>query len=514
MGYAPILEFDRSPGISEIDRLQSFMESVQRAFNEFEISADDLNLSSNQLGDALAGADFKIVFNDYGSYKVLNAESFQAKKGDFKTLSAENLLVAGGFLAKELNASTGSYSKYLAGVEIYGDLIKAGTLRADRLIIKGSDGKYYNINTDFTAVPGVTPVEEDTIHGSVLVAESITANKINTEDLFSQNITVRGDFYLGQGGVLEYNAKDDALYMKAKQIDAASDDGLILRNGKKKEVLRLGEEGDDALISLMSGSAKMKANASGGLSITSQNLLDFHTKLKTTIESWNADDGIKVAEIIQNTAGTSPEMILSCRKSTGSGISGGNGYFEKDILDKAYVKITEKSTSLVYDNPHAVADENNFTVDANGMRALITTLTGVKEAFAVNREGQFLVEGNVVADVIVSHGQTDGWWWQKWASGKAVAWKQYNITITKWSAWGSLYEASPQIGSYSIPSGIFNQTPNFACRAQCPGIGISGVETHGAGSSTSTPQFWLLRPNDPGATGVAMVLIEAIGRWK
>lgn len=95
-------------------------------------------------------------------------------------------------IIKDLKVDTGTVTGELIGVTIKGDLIEAGTLKADRLVVKGSDGNYYALNTDFDAKPGVTPVKEDEIHGSVLVKKSIVAEKIDVKDLVAFGATIGG----------------------------------------------------------------------------------------------------------------------------------------------------------------------------------------------------------------------------------------------------------------------------------------------------------------------------------
>lgn len=95
-------------------------------------------------------------------------------------------------IIEDLVVSEGKITGELVGVTIKGDLIEAGTLKADRLVVKGSDGNYYALSTDFTAMPGVTPVEEDSIHGSVLVKKSIVAEKIAVDDLVAFGATIGG----------------------------------------------------------------------------------------------------------------------------------------------------------------------------------------------------------------------------------------------------------------------------------------------------------------------------------
>lgn len=274
-----VLEFDRSPALSDAERLQSFMESVQRAFNEFEVTYDDMGLEKHPLIATLSNdnRDFRVMFKDYGEFKVITANAIQATIADFQEVYAElfaadeaivgdlraeyveadlavidqisgeiaeyeqviagqleaisgkfdtietdyikgvdadfkyvainkanideawieDLLVQGKFLATDVNAETGSFSKYLTGVKIYGDHIVGGTVSTERLIIRDPDnntGILYEINN---GIVEQEDLDEDelkrlTLDGKVITAESITADKINVTDLFAQDITATG----------------------------------------------------------------------------------------------------------------------------------------------------------------------------------------------------------------------------------------------------------------------------------------------------------------------------------
>lgn len=80
----------------------------------------------------------------------------------------------------------------IVGVTISGDLVKANTLVVDKLVIRGTDGELYKLNTNFSELPGVEPYEEDQIHGSNIIAESITAEKIAVGDLVAFGATIGG----------------------------------------------------------------------------------------------------------------------------------------------------------------------------------------------------------------------------------------------------------------------------------------------------------------------------------
>ena len=136
-------------------------------------------------------------------------------------------------IIKDLVVSEGHITGELVGVTIKGDLIEAGTLKVDRLVVLGSDGKYYKINTDFSAMEGVEPVEEDAIHGSVIVAKSVTAEKVAVDDLVAFGATIGGfvisgkDIYsIGKGSAESGNP---GIYLGSDGQMAVGDDTHYLR---------------------------------------------------------------------------------------------------------------------------------------------------------------------------------------------------------------------------------------------------------------------------------------------
>lgn len=92
---------------------------------------------------------------------------------------------------KDVLIGDATISGELVGVTIKGDLIEGNTIIADKLVIKGTDGLYYKLNTD-----GVTTEKEQTdynsINGQVIRAKSITATKIDVSDLVAFGATIGG----------------------------------------------------------------------------------------------------------------------------------------------------------------------------------------------------------------------------------------------------------------------------------------------------------------------------------
>lgn len=123
-----------------------------------------------------------------------------AQKADVDLLNVTvadigSLLVRGGVLTDSLNAVSVNATRYLTGVTVVGDLVRANTLSANKLILTGADGLIYELNAQSGALTAAQLTEEqyrNAIDGSVLVEHSITADRIDVTDLFAQDITATG----------------------------------------------------------------------------------------------------------------------------------------------------------------------------------------------------------------------------------------------------------------------------------------------------------------------------------
>ena len=104
----------------------------------------------------------------------------------------------------------------LVGVTISGDLIEGNTVKAEKLVIKGSDGLYYKLNTD-----GMTTEDEQTdqnsLNGTVIKAKTITASKINVTDLVAFGATIGG-----------FKISENSLYSGVKSSPSNTTKGIYL----------------------------------------------------------------------------------------------------------------------------------------------------------------------------------------------------------------------------------------------------------------------------------------------
>lgn len=195
------------------------------------IYADIENLKANY-------ASIYYVDATYGEFEDLTTKKFTAIEaeidklavGDLSTTYAdiefanikdaaiENFLAKSGMI-EDLIVSDGHVTGDLVGVRIHGDLITAGTLQADKLVILGEDGLYYrlNVNSLGEATASADEKYQNGLDGSVIIAQSVTANKIHVTDLYAFDATIGG-----------FNITDHSLYSGVKESVENSTTGVYL----------------------------------------------------------------------------------------------------------------------------------------------------------------------------------------------------------------------------------------------------------------------------------------------
>ena len=180
--------------------------------------------------------------------KKLDAETAQITYAtiDFANINeaaVEKIFSESGIIG-DLVVDNGNITGTLVGVTIKGDLIEGGTVVADKLVVKGSDGLYYKLNTD-----GVTTETEQTeynsLNGSVITAKSITATKISVEDLVAFGATIGG-----------FKITDDSIYSGVKSNITNTTPGIYLDKtgqtyiGDADNYLKFVKEGDSYKLSI------------------------------------------------------------------------------------------------------------------------------------------------------------------------------------------------------------------------------------------------------------------------
>lgn len=131
----------------------------------------------------------KIVLNDLET-NTLKAGYAKIDFSNIGIAAIEKLFTDSGII-KDLIVDEGHITGELVGVTIKGDLIEGNTIKADKLVIKGSDGLYYKLNTNGETVES-EQTNENSLNGSIITAKSITASKIQVTDLVAFGATIGG----------------------------------------------------------------------------------------------------------------------------------------------------------------------------------------------------------------------------------------------------------------------------------------------------------------------------------
>ena len=166
--------------IKKIDGdVASFKETTTEKFKANEASIE--NLKTGKLSAKDAGLKYANI--DFSNIGKTAMEYFYAQSG----------------LVKDVKIGDATITGELVGVTISGDLLKGNTVVADKLVIKGSDGLYYKLNTDGMSVEK-EQTDYNSLNGQVIRAKSITATKIDVEDLVAFGATI-GGFKIGQDSI-------------------------------------------------------------------------------------------------------------------------------------------------------------------------------------------------------------------------------------------------------------------------------------------------------------------------
>lgn len=156
--------------------------------------------------------------------KAANAKYATIDFGNITEVSIKNLFSKYG-LIENLVLKDGNITGELVGVTIKGDLIEGNTVKADKLVVKGSDGIYYKLNIEGGEFKDGEEVPTDGLHGSVIVAKSITAEKVAVDDLVAFGATI-GGFRIGEKSI--YSGLKDSVHNPFNGIFMDSDGQISL----------------------------------------------------------------------------------------------------------------------------------------------------------------------------------------------------------------------------------------------------------------------------------------------
>lgn len=219
---------------TDMDALNADIENLQASFATItDLTTEDLEALNAEIAN-LKGytADFTYVSADVleaikANIKELEVKKLSAESADLKYANIDfaNIGEAAikAFYAKsgviqDVVISDGQVTGKLVGVTIIGDLIEGGTVKADKLVIKGEDGLYYKLNTNGETI-STEQTEYNSLSGTIITAKSITAEKIAVEDLVAFDATIGG-----------FNITENAIYSGVKESVGNTTRGIYLDN--------------------------------------------------------------------------------------------------------------------------------------------------------------------------------------------------------------------------------------------------------------------------------------------
>lgn len=365
---------------------------------------------ANLKTDKLSANEAKITYATIVNLKAAEAKidklaaiDFDAKYAniDFANVgeaAMEHLYSKSG-LIENVTISDGTITGNLVGVTIKGDLIEGNTVVADKLVIKGTDGLYYKLNTDGMKIDA-QQTDYNSLNGSIITAKSITATKISVDDLVAFDATIGG-----------FNITSDALYSGVKESINNTTRGIYLgkdgqlaigdsnnflkyyktTNGAYKLELSLG--GDDITTSVNDAinTANGAANAANNAANAANNAANTANDAANTANDAanTANDALDTANGALSAVGDAAKTatnFLSYDSSNGLQLgnkSGGswNGY---------RTQITSNKFNILDSSGNAVASYGSDLVELgkNSGDSVIRLCGGTGEIFSSVKDGQ------------------------------------------------------------------------------------------------------------------------------
>lgn len=239
-----------------IGELKTGVATIEGKLTAAEADIDDLEADNVTIKDTLTAnkieVDGKISANEasinkldanYAEFKntttnnleAVNAgiENLETKKLDADTAeityanidfsnigkAAMEYFYANSGLIQDVTVDNGTITGNLVGVTISGDLIEGNTVKADKLVVLGSDGLYYKLNFESGNFTDAEEVPTDSLHGSVITANSITAEKVSVSDLVAFGAKIGG-----------FTITDNSIYSGVKESIDNPTRGLYFDN--------------------------------------------------------------------------------------------------------------------------------------------------------------------------------------------------------------------------------------------------------------------------------------------
>lgn len=535
------------------------LEAAEGNISNLQADNITINESLTAAKASIKDLDTKKLSADQADIKYANIDFTNIGKA-----AIENFYATSGII-KDLVIGDTSVTGKLVGVTITGDLIEGGTVKADKLVVKGSDGLFYKLNTDGISITA-EQTDYNSLNGSILTAKSVTAEKVNVKDLVAFDATI-GGFKIGDSSLYS-GVKESAdnttrgIYLGKDGQLAVGDSQNYLKYYKTSDgsyKLEIAVGGDDLSNASKTATNFLTYDTSNGVQLGNRSggsWASFRTQI--TSAAFNILDsagnmlasyGAKLIELGKN---ATDAVIMLC---------GGKGKIEYSTVEVGSPElygepsgvndeaVTNAATEPEYDNYLRISADklrlqgdnavSLYSKKQNGDESWEKTELEVFPEFAqiwsttsgsidnsrievspshvrIHSTGYISINSDSVKDVYgnpylsVENGSSGNWHYKKWSNGDAELWMNYAI-----AGW----DCSNEFGACYRTDLI--TIPSFPFKVYSPSLTVS-YETDGYGAipwatSPTTvdgpPTYYLVRPTSFLIENGTLVF-HVLGKWK
>lgn len=410
-------------------------------------------LESNIVTTEVLSATYATIANlntEKGRIDTLETEKLSAAdiEGKYANIDFSNIskatmgqFYANSGLIQNVVVGDSTITGKLVGVTISGDLIEGNTVKAEKLVIKGTDGLYYKLNTD-----GVTTEAQQTnqnsLDGSVIKAKSITATKVNVTDLVAFGATIGGfaitdsalhsgtkvsavnttrGIYLGKDAqtaigdgtsYIKYYKDSNGNYklaISADSIDLTSGTNVQTQINAAKSAADAAKEDADALKTRMTSAETSITQNSEQIALRATK--DELSALDTRVESAESSITIMANSIIASnvTETTNLGVRTTTLEQTADGLTARMSTAENDITTVQSTANTAKTNAATAQSTANTAKTNAATAQSTADTAKTNAATAQSTADAAKKTATNFISVDTTNGVLIGN-KTSGSW--------------------------------------------------------------------------------------------------------
>lgn len=374
---------------ARIGQLEAANVTIQNTLNAHTANIGTLQADNATIKNTLTAAE--------GEIETLRTTKLSAEdiEGQYANINFSNIsqatmkqFYADSGIIKDAVLQNGVITGELSGIKISGDLIKANTLVADRLIIKGADGLYYKLNTDGSTVEA-EQTDQNSLNGTIIKAKSITATKINVSDLQAFGATI-GGFKLSENSI--YSGVKSSPTNTTRGIYLGSDGQLFIGDATNYIKYIIDSDGNSKL-QIAADSINFEANKSLATALSDA------AKTATNFMSLTSADGL----IIGDRTGTLGGNIQLKSETTGASISlrAGTAVLAKFIsTNKTFTGVTSATTSTSSDT-ETTEDDSGTTSETTGGSSQTVSVNQAATVVKIESTNPVYFSGGVRTDGVI-----------------------------------------------------------------------------------------------------------------